>query len=66
MFDMDNDGWKDIFISNGIYKDLTDQDYIEFLGNRDNMAKIAEGREKFDFKTLPIKWYQRLCRATPI
>jgi len=50
MFDMDNDGWKDIFISNGIYKDLTDQDYIEFLGNRDNMAKIAEGREKFDFK----------------
>lgn len=50
MFDMDNDGWKDIFVSNGIYKDLTDQDYIEFLGNRDNMAKIAEGRKKFDYK----------------
>jgi len=28
LFDMDNDGWKDIFVSNGIYKDLTDQDYI--------------------------------------
>lgn len=55
MFDMDNDGWKDIFISNGIYKDLTDQDYIEFLGNRDNMAKIAEGRKKFDFKDFTDK-----------
>lgn len=55
MFDMDNDGWKDIFVSNGIYKDLTDQDYIEFLGNRDNMAKIAEGRKKFDYKDFTDK-----------
>ncbi|HTE00640.1 MAG TPA: VCBS repeat-containing protein [Mucilaginibacter sp.] len=55
MFDMDNDGWKDIFVSNGIYKDLTDQDYIEFLGNRENMTKIAEGRKKFDFKDFTDK-----------
>jgi hypothetical protein len=55
MFDMDNDGWKDIFVSNGIYKDLTDQDYIEFLGNRDNMAIIAQGRKKFDFKEFADK-----------
>ncbi|WP_454800896.1 VCBS repeat-containing protein [Mucilaginibacter phyllosphaerae] len=48
-FDMDNDGWKDIFVSNGIYKDLTDQDYVEFLGNRENMDKIAE-KKKFDYK----------------
>ena len=48
-FDMDNDGWKDIFVSNGIYKDLTDQDYIEFLGNRENMDKIAE-KKKFNYK----------------
>ncbi len=55
MFDMDNDGWKDIFVSNGIYKDLTDQDYIEFLGNRDNMAIIAQGHKKFDFKDFTEK-----------
>jgi hypothetical protein len=30
IFDMDNDGMKDIFVANGIYKDLTDQDYINF------------------------------------
>ncbi|MDR6945099.1 VCBS repeat-containing protein [Mucilaginibacter pocheonensis] len=55
MFDMDNDGWKDIFVSNGIYKDLTDQDYIEFLGNRDNMEKIAQGRKNFDYKDFTEK-----------
>ena len=53
-FDMDNDGWKDIFVSNGIYKDLTDQDYIEFLGNRDNMDKIAQ-KKSFDFKDFTDK-----------
>ena len=49
IFDMDNDGWKDIFVSNGIYKDLTNQDYIEFLANRENMEKVAQGK-KFDAK----------------
>ncbi|TSD66074.1 hypothetical protein FFF34_001345 [Inquilinus sp. KBS0705] len=53
-FDMDNDGWKDIFVSNGIYKDLTDQDYIEFLGNRENMDKIAQKRT-FDYKDFTNK-----------
>ena len=53
-FDMDNDGWKDIFVSNGIYKDLTDQDYIEFLGNRENMDKIAQ-KKSFDYKEFTDK-----------
>jgi hypothetical protein len=53
-FDMDNDGWKDIFVSNGIYKDLTDQDYIEFLGNRENMDKIAQ-KKSFDYKDFTDK-----------
>jgi enediyne biosynthesis protein E4 len=34
--DFDNDGWKDIFISSGIYRRANDLDYIKFLtgGNR--------------------------------
>ncbi len=60
IFDMNNDGWKDIFVSNGIYKDLTNQDYIDFLGNRDNMKKIAEGK-KFDYKEFTDK-----MTSTPI
>ncbi|MBX2929249.1 MAG: VCBS repeat-containing protein [Saprospiraceae bacterium] len=32
-FDMDNDGWKDIFISNGIWRRLNDLDYLNFISN---------------------------------
>lgn len=34
--DIDNDGWKDLFITNGIYRRANDLDYIKFLtgGNR--------------------------------
>ena len=30
---MDMDGFKDIFVANGIYKDLTDQDYLNFYND---------------------------------
>jgi enediyne biosynthesis protein E4 len=40
IFDMDNDGWKDIFVANGMYKDLLDQDYINFASNPNSIRKI--------------------------
>ncbi|WP_161890963.1 VCBS repeat-containing protein [Pontibacter russatus] len=43
LFDMDNDGLKDIFVANGIYQDLTDQDFVNFLGNEETMQKAVEG-----------------------
>ncbi|MEQ9580631.1 MAG: FG-GAP-like repeat-containing protein, partial [Arenibacter sp.] len=33
MFDMDNDGLKDIYITNGINHDLTDLDFVDFFAN---------------------------------
>jgi hypothetical protein len=51
MMDLDNDGLKDIFVANGIYKDLTDQDYIQFFSNRDMVVSIISGN-KVDYKTL--------------
>ncbi len=33
LFDMDNDGFRDIFITNGINHDLTDLDFVDFFAN---------------------------------
>ncbi len=46
IFDMDNDGLKDIFVANGIYKDLTDQDYINFYSDPDNVRQMLNERGK--------------------
>ena len=35
MADYDNDGQKDLFIANGIFQDLTDQDYLNFLADEE-------------------------------
>ena len=51
IMDLDNDGLKDIFVANGIYQDLTDQDYIQYFSNRDMVASIISGND-VDYKTL--------------
>jgi hypothetical protein len=38
--DLDNDGYKDIFVANGIYKDLIDQDYINFTSDPEIVRQI--------------------------
>lgn len=40
LFDMDNDGKRDVFVANGIYKDLLDRDYLAYSGSEDNVRKI--------------------------
>ncbi|MEX2231198.1 MAG: CRTAC1 family protein, partial [Cyclobacteriaceae bacterium] len=40
IMDMDNDGNKDIFVANGIYKDLLDQDYVNFVSDRNMVREI--------------------------
>ncbi len=40
IFDMDNDGYKDIFVSNGIFKDLLDLDYLNFMSDRNSVANL--------------------------
>ncbi|WP_273568200.1 VCBS repeat-containing protein [Maribacter halichondriae] len=40
IFDMDNDGLKDLFIANGVYRDLTDQDYLRYVSNEEVMRSI--------------------------
>ncbi len=42
--DFDNDGLKDLFISNGIPKRMNEMDYINFISDREMQNKIAENR----------------------
>ncbi|HET9010505.1 MAG TPA: VCBS repeat-containing protein [Gemmatimonadaceae bacterium] len=51
--DLDLDGDKDIFVTNGLVKDITSQDYVAFLANEETMkAATNEGRSKVDFVSL--------------
>ena len=47
--DFDNDGWKDLFISNGIPKRLNDMDYVNFASNSEIQAKSVQ-----------ISWMKRI------
>ncbi|MDF1694626.1 MAG: VCBS repeat-containing protein [Saprospiraceae bacterium] len=43
--DFDQDGMKDIFVANGIYKDLLDQDFLNFY-NPNQIRKLIQSGEK--------------------
>jgi hypothetical protein len=54
LFDMDNDGYKDIFVCNGIYHDLTNQDFMDFFAN-DFLQKMVITGKKEDMETIIAK-----------
>lgn len=49
--DMDNDGQKDVFVANGIYRDLTDQDFLNFIANEETQKAILS-KDSIDFSQL--------------
>ncbi len=42
-FDFNNDGWKDIYVSNGISRDLTNQDFLSYFSSDEVMKEIKGG-----------------------
>jgi hypothetical protein len=58
-FDFDNDGWKDLFVSNGISKDLTDQDFLDYFSSEEAMRQVKSSG--FNFKSFLDK-----MSSTPI
>jgi len=65
--DFDNDGLKDLFISNGIPKRMNDIDYINFISDNEIQQKILDNKmnetnaaliDKFPEIKLPNKFYK--------
>jgi len=42
-FDFNNDGWKDLFVSNGISRDMTNQDFLAYFGSEEVMNEVRSG-----------------------
>ncbi len=49
--DLDLDGYKDLFVSNGVFRDVTDQDFISYLANDETRRRVATG-DGVDFLAL--------------
>jgi len=48
LFDADNDGFNDIYVCNGISRDLTDQDFIDFFANDVVQKMMVTGKKGED------------------
>ncbi|HEY2726825.1 MAG TPA: VCBS repeat-containing protein, partial [Parafilimonas sp.] len=45
--DFDNDGWKDLFISNGYLRDYTNMDFLKFTVADSKIAAAKQGNQNF-------------------
>lgn len=52
LFDMNNDGLRDIYVSNGVYKDLLDRDYLNYEANEETIKNRINSNEKNVIKKL--------------
>ncbi|MBX9734722.1 MAG: VCBS repeat-containing protein, partial [Chitinophagaceae bacterium] len=46
VFDADNDSKSDILVCNGIYRDVTDQDFIDFFANEVMQQMVISGKKE--------------------
>jgi hypothetical protein len=62
--DFNNDGWKDIYITNGMGRDLTNEDFVQFRADHymvDNIDELAKRRALMkklaEYKSVPLRNY---------
>jgi enediyne biosynthesis protein E4 len=46
MFDMDNDGWNDIYVCNGVNRDVTNLDFMNFFADEVYHKMVLSGKKK--------------------
>ncbi len=54
IMDLDNDGWKDIFVANGIYKDLLDRDFLDIYSDPSIMRTMIKTEESAIIKMIEM------------
>ncbi len=64
IFDIDNDGLRDIFISNGIYKDLLDRDYLTYMANEEKVRNMMKTQEEVIIKLIDLMPSQAMPNVT--
>jgi hypothetical protein len=54
--DVDNDGWKDLFITNGIYRRANDLDYVRFItgGEHNGMRDLSDAPDRILYEKMPL------------
>jgi hypothetical protein len=45
MFDMDNDGWNDLYVCNGVNRDVTNLDFMDFFANEVIQKMVLTGKK---------------------
>ena len=57
VFDMDNDGYRDIYVTNGINHDLTDLDFVDFFANEIIQSRKTGVKRAVDsiINKMPVK-----------
>ncbi|MEC7265255.1 MAG: FG-GAP-like repeat-containing protein [Bacteroidota bacterium] len=49
--DLDNDGFKDLYIANGLAQDILDKDYLNYIAN-DEITRMIVSKKGVDYKQL--------------
>ena len=64
LFDMDNDGWQDLFVSNGIVRSFRNNDFVSY--KRKRVAELYKALEDSQNKNALIKkYYEDLLELMP-
>lgn len=45
MFDMDNDGWNDLYVCNGVNRDVTNLDFMDYFANETYHKMVMTGKK---------------------